>query len=203
MKKTYKPILFSTPMVQAILAGRKTQTRRICKYQRNENGKYELTVNNEISELDYNLEGNDGNPFIAEKHQIGDILWVREIFIEWPKGEFQYKALAFGEELRKWKPSIHMPKKACRIFLEVTNVRCERLHDISEADAIAEGVEQENKDKGIMYKNYLKENSFYLFAEKSFKSLWESINGKDSWQSNPWVWVYEFKKIEKPTVWPQ
>ena len=107
-----------------------------------------------------------------------------------------------------------MPKAAARIFLEVVNVRCERLHDIKEEDAIAEGIHFD-----VMFKKFncylcdnqghiggemMCEDGFYKTALNSFSSLWQSINGKrHTWQSNPLVWVYEFKKIEKPTIWPQ
>lgn len=202
MGTIYKPILFSTEMVQAILDGRKTQTRRICNYQRNEDGKYEITINDKIeSLLDYNLECNDGNPFIKEKRNVGDILWVRETWKksnEFGEPRYLYKSLwdsyKTGIDLSGWKPSIHMPKAAARIFLEVTNVRCERLKDISCQDCKAEGVTF--TPSGIP-------DVDDILALESFMALWESINGKDSWKANPWVWVYEFKKIEKPTIWPQ
>lgn len=99
-----------------------------------------------------------------------------------------------GQSPLKWKPSILMPKAAARIFLEVTNVRCERLKDISCQDCKAEGVTF--TPSGIP-------DVDDILALESFMALWESINGKDSWKANPWVWVYEFKKIEKPTIWPQ
>lgn len=98
-----------------------------------------------------------------------------------------------------------MPKAAARIFLEVVNVRCERLHDISESDAIAEGVYQHSDYGSTGYRHYGKPEEALtdIDAVWSFETLWESINGKDSWKANPWVWVYEFKVIEKPSVWPQ
>ena len=84
----------------------------------------------------------------------------------------------------KWKPSIFMPREACRIFLKVTNVRVERLQDISDHDVIAEGI--------------VMEKTPFIEPCNAFASLWESINGIGSWALNPWVWVYEFKQIEKP-----
>ncbi|MDO8997221.1 MAG: hypothetical protein Q7U77_11390 [Sediminibacterium sp.] len=182
----YIPILFSTAMVQAIIEGRKSMTRRVVKPQPSETG---------VSAF------NDGeHPQMKCPYgQVGDILWVRESFIsgyECDEGSFntdedgeyipvlKYKAdresfdwydgnSDFPCEKIPWKPSIHMPKSACRIFLKITNVRVERLQDISEEDAIAEGI-------------------------ASFKSLWQSINGEKSWDDNPWVWVIEFERIEKP-----
>jgi hypothetical protein len=105
-----------------------------------------------------------------------------------------------------WKPSIFMPKIACRIFLEVTNVRVERLNDISESDAIAEGIYAKPGSvsgtrwytKFISKTEARLEGLFTESAKECFKSLWESINGKESWEANPWVWVYDFKRVEKP-----
>lgn len=203
MKTTYKPILFSTEMVKAILDGRKTQTRRIIKNQMLCD-----TLNYALENLK-EIQGNS-NFLNQAKYQIGNILWVRESFQY--SDEFDepiwYKQKAIEDytqeafEMMKWKPSIHMPKEAARIFLEVTNVRVERLADISEEDAIAEGIEFFNhgyggSPVGIWYKNYLS-GGFHFQPNSSFKSLWQKINGIDSWYSNPWVWVYEFKQVEKP-----
>lgn len=113
---------------------------------------------------------------------------------------------AFANINKGWKPSIHMPKEAAIIFLEVTNVRVERLQDISEEDAIAEGtpiVEIDKLTRKPMYKS-INNTGRYLsdLAREGFKILWKSINGEDSWKSNPWVWVYEFKVVEKPKDFP-
>lgn len=208
MATQYKPILFSTEMTQAILEGRKTQTRRIIKpqpifYGRNDE-RIAVEFRKNIFEF-YDVMRND--PFsilfsLKPKFELGDIIWVRETFTEWPKGNFQYKATTEnGEELGKWKPSIHMPKEAARIFLEVSNVRVERLQDISEDDAIAEGIKKTwiNDDiKQCRFKNYINDGKGSKSPIDSFNSLWVSINGKDSWKANPWVWVYEFKVVEKP-----
>lgn len=96
------------------------------------------------------------------------------------------------------RSSLFMPKKAARIWLECTGVRCERLFDISEQDAIAEGVESIEHPDFVKYKQY-EENTFHLkYPHHSFLSLWRKINGPESCTSNPWVFVYEFKRIEKP-----
>ena len=167
-----KPILFSTEMVRAILDRRKTQTRRILKEIKNE-----------------------GCPY----GKIGDRLWVREPFCDADpayfdkKGnlvQYAYKADNYPIGTFKWKPSIFMPKKASRITLEITNIRVERLNDISEQDAIAEGVE-ECDDK---YHDDCQYGSIGNIC--SYKTLWESINGQGSWGQNPWVWVIEFKRVE-------
>ncbi|POX30818.1 hypothetical protein C3463_07475 [Serratia marcescens] len=102
-----------------------------------------------------------------------------------------------------WKPSIHMPRSACRILLEITAVRVERLNDISESDAKAEGVRaiENNFGNGPAYCDYLLPNlddaaEWYNRASDSFKSLWKSIYGAENWSANPWVWVIEFKHVE-------
>ncbi|MGQ5788520.1 hypothetical protein ACUNI0_14430 [Serratia sp. IR-2025] len=151
----------------------------------------------------------------------GDRLWVRETFmdltgtgIEAATGKFEgfaYRADtpagSYGDEVRKeyglkWTPSLHMPRKACRILLEITAVRVERLNDISEEDARAEGVRaiENNFGNGAAYCDYLLPNQddfaeWYNRANDSFKSLWKSIYGVENWRANPWVWVIEFRRV--------
>ena len=170
-----RPILFSTPMVKAILEGRKTMTRRICKHKMDDRG----------ARLTNYLEDYHGNK-IKQSVEIGDILWVRETFnTNWNNTGFIYRADEQNPAKNSnfWKPCLFMPKQACRIWLEVTNVRLERLQDISEMDAIAEGVIRLNEDDIPTY---------------LFQKLWQSINGANSWEEDPWVWVYEFKQVEMP-----
>lgn len=182
-----KPILFSTEMVQAILDGRKTQTRRVVqltnyhpslKHKQPEVMKIEdFKVYDANGDFDGNLRMKYGN--------IGDILWVRETFTTWNE-EFCYKADNLREnKLLSWKPSIHMPKEAARIFLKIKNVRVERLHDVSRGDCMSEG---------CPFPNIARETN----PKEWFTSLWKSINGEESWNSNPWVWVIEFERVEKP-----
>lgn len=215
MKQT--PILFSTPMVQGILEGRKTQTRRIIKHQ--------PTIDPQTG--DWLVKGLAGNeevhpiedwvklqPKDCPYGQPGDILWVRETWapftavIRVPR-DYHYKASKDANlNGGKWKPSIHMPKAAARIWLEVVSVKVERLTDITEEDAIAEGIEgsaeegyesyeivHEGKHKGKPSPHSIFNNRLAKF---SFTELWESINGVGSWQANPWVWVIEFKRVENP-----
>lgn len=195
-----KPILFSTTMVQAILDGRKTQTRRVVKIK---NGKWKLSyeANNPnrtdldaFGVLDENrnlVEIEDGMPGTLKelnlcKWAVGDILWVRETWRpveqDFGKPRYEYKATEKINLTDKWKPSIFMPKDACRIFLEVTNVRAERLHSITYGDCILEGI----KD-GIGHN-----------ADLAYKKLWSNINGAASWEANPYIWVIEFKQVDKP-----
>lgn len=215
MATQYKPILFSTEMVQAILEGRKTQTRRIIKPQpiffgRNDE-RIAVEFRKNIFEF-YDVMRND--PFsilfsLKPKFQIGDILWVRETWqTTWNENKKSWDTIykADGgywiddDGIMKWKPSIYMPKKRARIFLEVTNVRVERLRDISEEDAIAEGFGPVINDKYPAPGKFINHlNNHHMFnAIDSFASMWVKLNGKGAWKSNPWVWVYEFKQVHHP-----
>ncbi len=208
-----KPILFSTPMIQAIIAGRKTQTRRIIK-SKHESGMFEVskTLDGIVTGItSINWDERPKNDFTNDIKPIavaGDILWVRETWqdsqcFDYSMSGYQYKAdkpaSTHAEEYGiRWRPSIFMPKEAARIFLKVTNVRVERLQDISQLDAEQEGVKID--DEGMMCWDYL-ENRWLTHdgvPEKSFETLWQSINGIDSWDANPWVWVYEFEFTDKP-----
>jgi hypothetical protein len=190
-----RPILFNGEMVRAILEGKKTQTRRIVKYipslgepeqwchKRN---KYSLIG-------DYRRFCPFGKP--------GNLLYVRETFGAWPHmmGGLQMDTLEYradGEycgdhaENWRWRPSIHMPRWASRIDLVIKNVRIERVNDITEEDAIAEGVKSTTTltDDGLDYTG--------LYAAEHFQILWDSINKKRGygWDKNPWVWVIEFER---------
>lgn len=215
-----RPILFSAPMVRAILAGTKTQTRRVVKPQFDADAEpVEMGATNERG---HQISGHsglwwddcEGNPEKAVRcpyGQPGDQLWVREA---WAPGDemafgsakddpetvlyradkaalhWDGKAMstpmgtyAFNWDAVRWKPSIHMPRWASRITLEIISVRVERLQDISEADAAAEGVR----------------HSLHLPSGRSargnFAHLWWTIHGDGSWEANPWVWVVSFKRL--------
>lgn len=187
----FTPILFSTMMVQAIMKNRKTITRREAEPTANKDADYTTIIDGKV------CWNNKPCPY----GQMGDVIWVRET---WSPGivengshtGIRYKA---DDEFYnvKWRPSIFMPKSACRIWLEIVEVRLERLQDISKADAIAEGIEW--IPGCVWWKNYLnKPLPGTSSAINSFKTLWQSINGEQSWKENHWVWVIEFKKIEKP-----
>ena len=141
----FKPILFSTPMVQAILRGEKTQTRRIVKYSKIINdpkiGFSAFTGNDHFEVRGVHENGQYGGSLFKMKYKVGDILWVRETFQILPPNMVFYKADTDNIASGNWKPSIFMPKDACRIFLRVTKIRIERLDAISETDAIKEGIE--------------------------------------------------------------
>lgn len=221
------PILFSTPMIQAILEGRKTQTRRIIKPQPDEDGvdymenppvlDWEQIYKDVWKPWIWDTEEGERKHVFCPYGQPGDVIWVRESFTiigtdiirgsdgevieETSKYVFRGQKQKHIEELYKWKPSIHMPKAAARIWLEVVSVKVERLQDITNVDAVKEGINSEyfsslnENTGGRLYWNYHANNYLTKCPTSSFQTLWESINGKDSWHLNPWVWVIEFKRI--------
>ncbi|MBQ8507195.1 MAG: hypothetical protein IJ466_07200 [Clostridia bacterium] len=219
-----KPILFNADMVQAILDGQKTQTRRIVK-KKYINTDLEMYTNKYGTRLVERQ--NDAPPpirtvqpdgsvittraLVAIEEAIppyrrGDILWVRETWAEWTDG-YAYKANNYEcvyppSLVSKWKPSIHMPKEAARIFLRVKNVRAERVQDISLADCKAEGIWDDYKAYSEKHHANLQRAAYPVV----FKELWNSTIKKDDlptygWEANPWVWVIEFERCEKPKGW--
>jgi hypothetical protein len=210
-----RPILFSAPMVRAILAGTKTQTRRAWKMPRGCDWYSEMGGEREGWFVDH------GQPWwlhVSECRcpygQPGDRLWVREAWrAVWSSDDepprsfdaayrFWYEADApLQDGYGKLRPSIHMPRCASRITLEVTGVRVERLQDISEADAIAEGVDRFpgcRQDDDAAAFNRIGPVDMDSFPIARCAVLWESINGPGSWDANPWVWVVEFKRQGTP-----
>jgi hypothetical protein len=232
-----RPILFSGPMVRALLDGSKTQTRRVVKLPHNNplgqwgpttiggpNGgrtKDGLT----IPEQGAIWHTRTGDSLMCPHGQPGDRLWVREtakcgyrseqppantgrIGVDFKAGGgtdrkytldrrddypwFPSKSHNADGSIR-WTPGIHMPRWASRITLEVTGVRVERLQDISETDAIAEGI---GKTPAGFWSTYGRSGVDGTYSPRSsFHCLWDSINGAESWDANPWVWVVEFKHI--------
>lgn len=197
-----RPILFSAPMVRAILDGRKSMTRRIIKPQPEtmHEGKPYWHIGGLRTSWIGRTEPHWGNnPLMCPYGTIGERLWVRETFCRSRNNTF-YKAdyPGFGKpnELsdswdwdsgggQRWTPSVHMNRRYSRITLEITGVRVERLNEISEEDAKAEGVVFDTGKPG----------ECRTCAKGAFMDLWNSINGTDSWLNNPWVWVVEFKKV--------
>lgn len=195
-----KPILFSTPMVQAIIEGRKTMTRRVVP-EKIVDDYYNYddwcnSVGKPESERFGFYRTYDKTYFLDRcKYVVGDILWVRETFqnansiVNGVQSNYAYKAdgSAFGDyEIEKWKPSIFMPFEACRLFLKITGVRVERLQDISQEDAIKEGCIY-GKGNGEID---------YAVGDKHFPTLWAQINGEQSWKDNPWVYALTFEKFD-------
>lgn len=216
---TERPILFSGPMVRAILAGTKTQTRRIVSPANSlidgASWPRGMKVNTNDAWVDNGPSpaGNPGPylhaPVIGEKddgrqcriyplYQVGDPLWVRETWA--PAIECHLVAtLSNAAEYRadgrfnppRWRPSIYMPRWASRLTLGITEVRIERVQDVSEADAIAEGC---HRASGARPQTVGMEGP--VSAREDFRDLWDSINGKRApWDANPWVWALTFEVL--------
>ena len=204
-----KPILFNTEMVRAILDGRKTCTRRIvkpqweecphCRYVHNEFLYDEFEKVIYCARCGYPLDEDRAVPCQEE-----DILYVRETWSEWTDG-YLYKAWnspfpqAGESPVMKWHPSIHMPKEAARIWLKVTDVRVERLQDITEDGAEAEGAID---NRGFIHSPENEYDRIYT-AREHFIGIWDRTIKKSDldrygWDANPYVWVIEFERCEKP-----
>lgn len=202
-----RPILFSAPMVRALLDGTKTQTRRLVKPQPEAVhdgepywfvGGYRAWTYRRTSDV----LRKGGKELPCPYGQAGERLWVRETWARDDEdGALMYRA-DLGRDMNadaweqgrlegvpryRWKPSIHMPRAASRLTLEVTGVRVERLHQISRGDAMAEGCPFPNLQDGES-------------PVRWYEYLWRAINGPDSWDANPWVWVVEFRKAHNAKV---
>lgn len=213
----YHPILFSAEMIRSLLAGLKSQTRRIINPQPEFDGYW-------WTHKGYSCNGErgfrEGMPLFGKcpYGQVDDRLWVRESC--WLRPDLTRRMMRSGADTwpkviyaadpncdKAWckendwtfRPSIHMPRWTSRITLEITDVRVERAQEISEADAKAEGIEPVvQMGTYTTFKNYMPGLPSHVLATCSFKSLWESINGSKSWNANPWVWVVSFKRVEVP-----
>lgn len=213
-----KPILLSTPMVVATLAGRKTQTRRVCKeialcdfewgldrepyignyrtFTKVAKGKWDWVTLENVWLYNIQTKVDDYKTYLLKpKYQPGDHLWVRETWCKDANGDYIYRANygtteddSFPHSMFKWRPSIHMPREAARLFLQVVNVRVERVQDITPDDARAEGHPQKlhlssdprvHDDAAIDW----------------FRDLWDALNFKRGygWEVNPWVFAYTFE----------
>lgn len=232
-----KPILFSTPMVRALLAGTKTQTRRIVKPQpkhRLVDGLAHVTIGMNPADdgaVWYDADGIHPGREVRSPYRVGDVLWVREahsIFdlrpenldhpsakpptTEWP-ASVQYRAdveeaerlgipipsetrfsvpasewrASFDTDHLVWRPSIHMPRWACRLFLRVTDVRAQRVQEISEADAVAEGMKPRPVEPYDCFDD----------PREQFAFAWDSLHGPGAWARNDWVWAYTFERAAK------
>lgn len=204
-----RPILFSAPMVRSLLDGSKTQTRRVLRDQEPVDlGAF--TNGSHWSRRPVHSQGElIGHRLVAVTCPYGipgDRLYVREAFIHEPAdycweasvsvpsrpAHTVYRADVQGDSTGAgWKPSIHMPRNLSRITLEVTDVRVERLQDISESDALAEGIAHLPNGSGFG----LPDGSHFHAADPriSYFSLWEAINGRESVEANPWLWCVAFK----------
>lgn len=202
------PILFSGAMVRALLDGAKTQTRRVVKPQPvygDVAGTFASWMFKKRHASGHWLYPNARSIILSEcpHGQIGDRLWVRETFFPSPAshgGGNHYKATEVDDFLptMPWKPSIHMPRAASRITLEVTGVRVERLQDISEADAIAEGLTPAIVAGQTLWE--LPNGAKVADPRRAYCALWDSLNAARGygWDVNPYVWIVEFKRISRP-----
>lgn len=209
-----KPILFNTEMVRAILDGRKACTRRLVKLpsyiKQQEDGLYTLWAEGTCYENQY-LE--EIITYIKQPYQPGDILYVRETWKKAPNGYYYYEDWQRNDiaDVTKWKPSIHMPKEAARIWLKVTDVRVERLQEMKPVDVIKEGAYPDCWD---CLNTYGESGSQCCYGTEEqcsqcdevmmeWEKLWTSTIKKSDldrygWESNPYVWVIEFERCEKP-----
>jgi len=197
---TERPIIFSTPMVRAILDGRKTQFRWVVKNMPPQpTGAYFDAYNKSEFWNWWTKENKCCLPQIKCPHGApSDRLWVRETFCLDFCDHVIYKAdggsaidAGYSSE-PNWKPSIHMPRHASRITLEVISVRVERVQDITGSDACAEGIQFRHVNSGAPLQGPLYKENIQQFSQ-----LWDSINAKRGygWDKNPWVWVVEFKQV--------
>jgi hypothetical protein len=230
-----RPILFSAPMIRALLDGRKTQTRRILKQAHDTAGKDTAWAVCPAKEsgwiawfgqprkaVEQFTKEAYGHGFPCPYGHPGDLLWVRESFGYYcsfmgdvlPNAPILYRAdqdscgqypvvlpgekdITLVNDREPWKPSIHMPRLVSRLTLEITDVRVERLQDISEADAMAEGIDIPLPDKyGCPYRSPKHSDGKHRIGDNAYtmyRDLWNDIHGKDAWQQNPWIWALTFK----------
>ena len=191
-----KPILFNTEMVRAILDWRKDATRRIVKGFIPDDAVWGYTAFTPKGYISCRGTFADGYKGIFFKLpcESGDILYVRETWKKAPNGYYYYEDWQKDDiaDVTKWKPSIHMPKEAARIWLKVTDVRVERLQDITSEQISREGVEVE-------YPHVLNgEEKRYAFSTLWNSTIKKSDLDRYGWNANPWVWVIEFERCEKP-----
>ena len=220
---TERPVLMTPENAQKCHEGTKTQTRRIMKSQPPDDcGALigpEMYAPTKVDRLGAEYPGDDiFGVYSADGEwscrcpygMAGDRLWVREAWRVTGGKEYEYQQRIEDVHYRgnlsehieygpaQWKPSIHMPKWACRTWLEITEIRVQRLQEISEEDATAEGIEYHD-GRGIGHSGYRHTQSHgyvYATARDAFKVLWESINGPGSWDANPWVWAISFRRMQ-------
>ena len=196
------PILMNGEMVRAVRKDLKTQTRRVIQPQPQIHELIKGTVLSHCPSLE------------RAPYQPGNVLWVRETWAEIPGGGGAVYRATWREDgwgkgpNAKWTPSIHMPKWAARLFLRVTNVRVQQLQNISQTDAAAEGLPREFDEELLgfgekVWKFFAPDGSEHGDPRCAFMRLWDSLAKPGTkFDDNPWVWVYEFEKCDKPEGWP-
>ena len=202
-----KPILFNSEMVRAILDGRKDATRKIVKGFIPDDavwGYTAFTPKGYISCRGTFADGY-GEKFFKLPCELGDILYVRETWKKALNGYYYYEAWQRNDiaDVTKWKPSIRMPKEAARIWLKVTNVRVERLQEITDEQAKREGIQYDECPTGFTWKQETDMHNCYTTPIGAMQALWNSTIKKSDldgygWDANPWVWTIEFERCEKP-----
>lgn len=204
-----KPILFNTEMVRAILDGRKTCTRRVVKTRRKDACGFYVTKNTDGSfagVYEYDDEERMLESPMKPPYQPGDLMYVRETWGEgYAEGTYIYKADDKLAEIptfektakRLYRPSIHMPKEAARIWLKVTDVRVERLQDIDEDGAKAEGANWKN-GKNVGWEEKMRRTAIERFTEIWDSTIKKSDIGSYGWQANPYVCAIQFERCKKP-----
>ncbi|WP_165667956.1 ASCH domain-containing protein [Metapseudomonas otitidis] len=214
-----RPILFAGPMVRAIINGEKTVTRRVMKPQPTSSNRgghsWPCQIHQTMLHVEQELQNGEGiwgglADSACPHGAPGDRLWVRETFATLSAGQCEpvKPARGYGQDVRfaatdplaacdvgvrgyPWRPSIHMPRWASRILLEITAVRVERLQDISDEQCIAEGIGMTKHAVGVKLTRPHDES----VPKAMFRELWQSINGAESWAANPWVWVVKFRRV--------
>jgi hypothetical protein len=194
-----RPIFFNTEMIRAIMAGKKTQTRRICRHQ---HWSFSELTDFNINKETYRKHYPTNSPYGC----VGDILYVRETTSQHNNKTIYRADVCSKYDLPdgcKWTPSIFMPRKDARLYLKITGVRVERLRDIKEEDCLAEGIRRSDHEGNQYYYFYpckdLRDNTYLDSPITSFYSLWKSLYSQKSWDTNPYVFVYEFEVTEPTT----
>lgn len=208
-------MLFKSEMIKALIAGSKTQTRRLKGLEIVNQNPSQRTILNQEVKYDHrywvNFQFNTFSAWTECQYGVGDFIYCKETFSNVALSGYPplYFFRADSNELPdgcKWKPSIFMPKALSRIWLRVVDVRCERLQDITEADAEEEGVSQSpditNNDGSPQWRDYSRpDGCTTMSAEFSYRTLWDSINTEPGtqWADNCFVWRIQFERVEKPT----
>lgn len=202
-----KPILFNSEMVRAILDGRKDATRKIVKGFIPDDAVWGYTAFTPKGYISCRGPFADGygEKFFKLPCEPGDILYVRETWKKALNGYYYYEAWQRNDiaDVTKWKPSIRMPKEAARIWLKVTNVRVERLQEITDEQAKREGIQYDECPTGFTWKQETDMHNCYTTPIGAMQALWNSTIKKSDldgygWDANPWVWTIEFERCEKP-----